>query len=77
MIPMKVVFVCFARISGCHLTVLDQLIMDSFHHALTAFEMGYAGRATSVGFGEVVLCMHCDIVRQKAPGVSIAYLKGL
>jgi len=54
--------------------VLDGLIMDSFHHALTAFEMGYAGRATSVGF-EVVLCMHCDIVRQKAPGVSIAYLK--
>lgn len=77
MIPMKVVFVRFARISGWDLIVLDELIMDSFHYALTACGMGYAGRATSVGFGEVVLCMHCDIVRQKAPGVSIAYLKGL
>lgn len=77
MIPMKVVFVCFARISGWGLMVLDELIMDSFHYALTAFGMGYVGRANSVGFGEVVLCMHCDIVRQKAPGVSMAYLKGL
>ena len=74
---MKVAFVCFARVSGWDLTALNELIMDSFHYALAAFGMGYAGRATSVGFGEVVLCMHFDIVRQKAPGVSIAYLKGL
>ena len=58
MIPMKVAFVCFARISGWHLTALNELIMDSFHYALAAFGMGYAGRATSIGFGEVVLCMH-------------------
>jgi len=69
--------VCFARISGWDLTALDELIMDSFHCALAAFRMGYAGRATSVSFREVVLCMLCDIVRQKVPGVSMAYLKGL
>lgn len=74
---MNVVFVCFAHISGWDLTALDELIMDSFHYALAAFGMRYAGRATSVGFGDVVLCMHCDIVRQKAPGVSTAYLKEL
>ena len=74
---MKAVFVCFARSSGWELTALDDLIMDSFHYALAAFGMGYAGRTTSVGFGEVVLCMHCDVVRQKVPGVSMAYLKGL
>lgn len=74
---MKVVFVCFARISGWDLTALDELIMDPFHYVFAAFGMGYAGRATSVGSGEVVLCMHCDIIRQKVPGVSMAYLKGL
>ena len=61
MIP-KAVFVCFARTSGLDLTALDELIMDSLHYALAAFGMRYAGRATSVGFGEIVLCMHCDIV---------------
>ena len=74
---MKVVFVCFARISGWDVTALGELIMDPFHYVFEAFGMGYAGRATLVGFGEVVWCMHCDIIRQKVPGVSMAYLKGL
>ena len=58
MIPMKVAFVCFARVSGWDLTVLNELITDSFHYALAAFGIGYAGRATLIGFGEVALCMH-------------------